>query len=352
MCITRRRAVLAAILAAIAAAAIIALTAGSDRKAPQKPERTFAPLTPVAPGAPPIIADTDNEQQPDEITEADQGTERGGIANTPDVHEDARDETPPGVPAASVKRGLEQTTAPGKGPAQPVGGAQNYSCPQRLVRNRSSRRGQRPLLFVLHYTVSRPGSLDAIRGLFNTPSFGASSHLGIEFTGRCQQWVPFAENAWTEGAFNGRAESVEIIATGSETRAQWLASPLIRRGILASLVRDRLRANGLPPRLVDPDGCGVQQAGFTDHNRLECGNSHHDVSPNFPMDVFQRQLAAQGSAARAVTRAQRATCRRLRWWRRADQPGGQARTNAIRRRKILEQRRVRCTGTRGPVTRR
>ncbi len=297
-----------------------------------------------------VVADRDNDLERDEQSEsAAVPPAREGV----DVHEDARDETPPGVPAASAQKGLEQQTAPGKGPARPTGGAQNYSCPFRPVRNYSSRNGQKVLLFVLHYTVSRPGSLDAIRGLFNTPSFGASSHLGIEFTGRCQQWVPFSAKAWTQGNFNGRAESVEIIATGLETRAQWLASPHIRRGILASLVRDRLRANGLPLRLVDPDGCDVQQAGFTDHNRLECGNSHHDVSPNFPMDVFVRQVRAGATSGKPVTATDRATCRKLNAYRRARARGGTSarRTQInVRRRQALERRKVVCTKT-GPVRR-
>jgi Putative peptidoglycan binding domain len=60
------------------------------------------------------------------------------------------------------------------------------------------------------------------------------------------------------------------------------------------MVRDRLRARGPPLRRVDPSGC-TPRAGWTDHAAPECGNTHHDVLPNFPYDVLQRQLVAGGS---------------------------------------------------------
>jgi N-acetyl-anhydromuramyl-L-alanine amidase AmpD len=194
------------------------------------------------------------------------------------------------------------------------GGAQNYACATRYVVNRSSRGGVRPTMFVLHYTVSgnRPGTgdLDAIRGLFNSPSFGASSTYGIDFEGNCQQWVPESQKPWTQGAQNPRSISVEIIATGRESRAQWLASPLIRNGRLAALARDSMRRNGIPLTRVDPVGCGAP-AGWTDHDSLECGNSHTDVRPSFPFDVFARQLRAGVNAPSKVE----TWCRKVRYYR-------------------------------------
>ena len=278
------------------------------------------------PGAAPVQADRDNEQERDEQREASE--HRPG---SPDIHEDARDETPAGVPTDEAREGLRDEDARGKRAPQPVGGAQNYNCRQQFVRNRSPRT-QPVLVFVLHYTVSAPGSLDAIQRLFNTPSFGASSHLGLELSGRCEQWVPFSQKAWTQGNFNGRAESVEIIARGTESRQVWLNSRIIKRGILASIVRDRLRARGLPPRLVDPAGCNVQRAGFTDHNRLECGNTHHDVAPNFPMDVFRRQVARRVGLT-CMQKVQRALNRKLKPSPRLDVDGvrGPRTIRAIRR---------------------
>lgn len=261
----------------------------------QKKPREFV----QAPGPTgPVAVDRDQELQPDEQRE--QHTESrlsDGQAiidangeREPVAHEDQRDETPPGVPAGKAKDGLEDQTAQGLvRPEQPAG-AQGYSCPQRIVRNYSSRAGQRVLLFVLHFTVSPPGSLPGIRNQFNTSSSGTSSTFGMEvLTGRCEQWVPFSGKPWTQGNFNGRSESIEIVSY-DRSRAEWLASGIFTRGYLANLVRDRMKARGLPLRLVDPSGCGVQAAGVTDHDRLECGNSHYDVGRNFPWDVFMRQL--------------------------------------------------------------
>jgi hypothetical protein len=116
--------------------------------------------------------------------------------------------------------------------------------------------------------------------------------------------------------------------------------PIFAKGILAALWRDVLRRNGLPLRRVNPVGCTVQRAGWTDHEALECGNDHHDVTPAFPYDVFQRQLTAGASP---VTATDRRTCDKLNAWRRAGRPaGGPWEANSIRRRKALDGRGVRC----------
>lgn len=312
--------------------AVVALIVAcvADKQGEQKPPPGVIDL----PGAAPVQTDPDNEQERDEQREASQRQ-----PGSPDIHEDARDETPAGVSRVKAREGQRDTDAQGKRAPQPVGGAQNYRCRQQFVRNRSAR-SQPVLIFVLHYTVSAPGSLDAIQRLFNSPSFGASSHLGLELSGHCEQWVPFSQKAWTQGNFNGRAESVEIIARGTESRAVWLRSPIIRKGILASIVRDRLRARGLPLRLVDPAGCDVQRSGFTDHNRLECGNTHHDVAPNFPMDVFRRQVA-RGVGLTCTQKVQRALNRKLRPSPRLDVDGIRGLKTAAAVRRFQRQAKVR-----------
>jgi hypothetical protein len=55
-------------------------------------------------------------------------------------------------------------------------------------------------------------------------------------------------------------------------------------------------------------------------------------------------------AARSVTAIDRATCRKLQWWRAHGRPHGLAETRAIRRRKALTARGVLCTAH-GPVRR-
>lgn len=249
----------------------------------------------ASPNEPEVELDLDNEYEKPDAQEAAQPVREEDLT----VHEDLRDETPPGVDQADVEK-IEESDPANLTEPLPVGGAQNYSCPNHFVRNFSDRApGTHVSIFVLHYTVSRPGSLNAIRALFDRPSFGASSSLGLEPSGRCETWVPFNKKAWTQGAFNSVAESVEIMAMGTEPRSWWLAQPIIKNEILASIVVDRLRARGIPPRRVDPVGCNVQNAGWTDHNALECGNTHHDVAPNFPYDVFQRQVVKRYNAGQA-----------------------------------------------------
>lgn len=272
--------VLAAIIVLLASIVIIDLVQGEPAEPPRVP-----PATTITLPGPDAVVDLDQQLQPDEQqaaadpTPADEG---------PGVHEDMRDETPAGAPPDAPREVRSEATS-GLGPPLPVGGAQTYECRRRFVRNRSSRNGAKVRLFVLHYTVSAPGTLDIIRGLFDRPSFAASSTFGFEVTtGRCELWVPPAEKAWTQGAFNSVSESVEIMARGDEPRSWWLAQPGLSK--LAQLVADRLRARGLPPDYVDPVGCGVQRAGWTDHDSLECGNSHHDVRPAFPYDVFAARV--------------------------------------------------------------
>lgn len=297
------------------------------------PEATTTLVEAPIPGPDPII-DSDQQQANHERP--------AGI----DSHEDAKDETPPGVTPAEAEQALE--TPAEVGPPQPLGGAELLSCPFQGVRNFSSRNGARVSMVILHYTVSAPGSLDAIQNLFDTSSFAASSHTGLELNGRCEQWVRYSDKAWTQGAFNPVGESVEIIARGTESRETWLDSPIIKNGLLASWIVDRLRANGLPPKRVNPDGC-TAQAGWTDHDALECGNTHTDVQPNFPYAKVADQVVRLYNLAtsRVVWRAssggivlvQRATYRKLVVWLR-DHPARVARQERLHGRVVLTRLRV------------
>jgi hypothetical protein len=264
------------IIATIAALLLILAAIGNDPSSEPKraPDRTID-----LPALPPIEVDRDQQDESDASDE-----------ESAELHEDARDETPPGVTRGEADDAL--ITPPGLSAPKPSGGAQGYRCERHYVQNHSPRAaGVRVSMFVLHFTVSSPGSLQSIWRLFNTPSFGASSTFGLELDGECEIWVPFSRKPWTQGAFNSASESVEIVCCAKRelTRAEWLSTEIIREGILAAIVRDRTRARGIPARLVDPSGC-TPRAGVTDHDRLECGNSHWDVGRNFPWDVLQKQL--------------------------------------------------------------
>jgi hypothetical protein len=162
-----------------------------------------------------------------------------------------------------------------------------------ISHNFSSRGGIRPRLLVLHYTVSPNrdgwGDIDLIRGLFNRDSFDASSTFLIDFEGHCRYIVNEAAKPWTQTFYNPWSISVEIIATGKEPKSAWLAS----RGLVktAQVLAGAARRWGIPIRWVDPGAaCVAPPAGVTDHNALDCQNSHTDVRPNFPYKTFMRLL--------------------------------------------------------------
>lgn len=216
-----------------------------------------------------------------------------GRATIDPADSDLRDETPEEVPADVLRAAKDRVEGLPPLEPKPVGGAQNY----RIRRDFSgrvwdSRDGLPAREACLHYTVSGNvtgwGDVYAVRDYFKRTRVGSATFI-VDFEGHILQMVPRDQAPWTQGWFNNVCVSWEIIATGSETRAQWLQSALIGGGVLASHVRDELRRIGAPLRWVDPVGCDAP-AGWTDHNAFECGNDHHDVMPNFPYDVFAGQL--------------------------------------------------------------
>jgi hypothetical protein len=342
---------LARLLAALIVIALtIAVVVGQDLLTDDAPR----PVPPRAPAAPAAKAPT-------------------GELQTKDPGQ-LRDDTPSDIPKPVLQRAeeaehKEADPLPPVDAPLPVAGAQGYSCRTDYAHRGYGQRaaGSKVMSFKLHFTVSPniPGWADVDGVGDYLERVGLSAHDIIDFEGHCEHRVPYSLNAYTEGSFNSTSESVEIIATGRETRAQWLAAPLFKRRILANYVRDRLRARGLPLRFVDPQGC-VDQLGYTDHNHLECGNDHSDVAPTcaaghlpqyplspplgcsgFPFDVFQRQVA---DGPRPVTLTDRITCRKLRWWREHGRPHGKPERNAVRRRRALTARAITCTA-RGPVRR-
>jgi hypothetical protein len=247
---------------------------------------------------------------------------------------DLRDETPPGVPNAQLKTGEQKTDKLGSSlPTEPqaVGGAENYSVKQDFAGHVYSDfiAGVTPTEACIHYTVSPNlvgwGDVLGTQAYFIHTRVGSSTFIA-DFEGHVLQMVPLSKKAWTQGSFNPKCRfSIEIIATGKETRAQWLASPLFRRRILASLMRDNMRKYGIPLKFVDPQGC-TAPPGWTDHDHIECGNEHTDVAPScaqhdfttgaarvpfpagcsgFPRDVLQRQLTEQDRDVAALLKARR-----------------------------------------------
>lgn len=289
-----------------------------DRQLTDRGFRTIA--DPPGPAAP-VVADRDQQLEADEVAEAAKSpADRAGNI---DLHEDTRDETPPGVTRGELERGQEKTEQLVEKerlqPQRPAG-AQNYRCVSRPVGNQSALSGQWAIRgkqwgVALHFTVSDPGSLFTIRDLFNRPSFGASSNYGWDWAAPrgeyCHVWVRVGRKAWAQGPANSAYVSIEI-HTRDRSRASWIAN--LKDGRLAALVRDLLAETGAPIRLVDPVGC-VFPPGLTDHDRIECGMTHWDVGKNFPWDVFLRLVRA-GAAPNPLTPKQQKACDTLNWHRR------------------------------------
>jgi hypothetical protein len=199
-------------------------------------------------------------------------------------HDGLRSENPPGLSDAQKDAAVEQQEELAASDQLPIitpdAAPQQRGCTTKLVQNFSSRRGVRPRVFVLHYTVSanRPGTSDvyAIAGLFDRPSFAASSNYIIDNEGNCLYIVRESDKAWTQAAANPIAISVEIINTGHESTLAGTAG-LQKIALVAS---DALKRWEIPVQRGRVSGCTVTRPGIIDHLSLgACGGGHHDISP-------------------------------------------------------------------------
>ncbi len=262
-------------------------------------------------------------------------------------HTDARDETPAAASPLDLEENAEalqenrETTQ-----ALPTAGASGGApgCRTQFVANQSSRRGVKPTIQVLHYTVSpnRPGwsDVDGITAFFNRSSSQASSNFVIDAEGNCAYIVPIEAKAWTQAGGNPWAVSYEIIATGREP--DYLGSAGYAK--LRSVMRWVSQVAGIPMRAGAISGCAPSRSGIVQHaDGGTCWGGHHDIGP-FSFSAVLAKVTAGG-----VTGTDRVTCRRLNSWRNAGRPrGGAWERNSVRRKAALTKRGVTCA-TKGPV---
>jgi hypothetical protein len=219
------------------------------------------------------------------------------------VHDNLRAEVPEGVPLEDVLEAQDQQERLAESDQLPLvtpdAAPEQRGCATRTASNRSSRRGVRPRLFVLHYTVSpnRAGlsDMNAVQSLANRASAQVSWTYLIDHEGHCYYAVPESQKPWTQATFNPVSISVEVINTGRES------SYAGREGLrkLALVVSDSTRRWDIPLQLGRVSGCTVTRAGVIDHRRLgACGGGHTDIEP--PYSVEQVLRAAQ--RARGVNR--------------------------------------------------
>lgn len=232
-----------------------------------------------------------------------------------DSHAGARSEQPAGVPAAQLDAARDQQEALAATDQLPIvtpdAAPTQRGCVTRLVQNYSSRRGVRPRLFVLHYTVSpnRPGwdDVNAVVSLFDRISFQASSNYVIDGEGHCAYIVRESDKAWTQAAANPVSISVEVINSGSEP--VYAASAGLAK--IALVAHDAMKRWGIPIQMGAVSGCTVTRAGLVDHGTLgACGGGHHDISPYkvAPVLAAIRALDAPAKLAIPPVSAENAVC--------------------------------------------
>lgn len=220
-------------------------------------------------------------------------------------HEGARSEQPAGVSAKALDAARDQQEALAASDQLPIvtpdAAPSQRGCTTRLVQNYSSRRGVRPRLFVLHYTVSgnRPGwdDVNAIVGLFDRPSFAASSNYVMDNEGHCAYIVRESDKAWTQAAANPVSISVEMVNTGREST--YAGSAGLSK--LAMVMSDSLKRWGIPVQLGAVSGCTVTRPGIVDHGMLgACGGGHHDISPFRVAPVINAVKAFRAAEAKVT----------------------------------------------------
>lgn len=332
------RGLLVAILAFVAYVATILILAADD-KDPVRPGSVTVAIDNADPGT----ARDDRMRVPESAVDAAESTEVG-------AHDGQKDETPVGAPPAEIDAAQDQQERLAQDDqlplVSPLAATSQEGCRSRFIQSHSSRRGVAPRLLVAHITVSpnRPGwsDVDGITAYFARSSTAASSHYVIDAEGHCNYIVRESDKAWTQAAANPVSIAVEIINTGREGRLMDPAG----YAKLGRVFADAAKRWEIPVRRGVVNGCTIVKSGIVMHRDFgSCGGGHVDIAPYDLEPVIDATRRAAGGG---VTATDRATCRRLMWWRTHGRPHGKPEQNAIRRRRALTARGVVCT-TKGPV---
>jgi hypothetical protein len=306
----QRVATLLALVTAIAALTLsltVAITTSDDGEGNKRTEISFRVNEAAGDGAP-----TKTVEVPEAVVEQAQ----------PTLEKRLRDETPalaeqvaPGqLTAAQEEAARIRATEP---PLPTAGASPDFAgCVTRYVRNQSSRRGVRPQLQVLHYTVSpnRIGWADvnAIVALFDRASFAASSHFVIDGEGNCAYIVPLEAKAWTQAAANPISVSYEIINSGREAALMGGMGYAKLRAVMQQVAE----RTGIPLRAGRVSGCVATQTGIVQHKDFGiCGGGHVDITPYSSAAVIKTVSARQAvpkavkwKRSHAIAHAKLRTC--------------------------------------------
>ena len=157
-----------------------------------------------------------------------------------------------------------------------------------LSPNRSSRRGVKPSLVVVHTTESGPGSLWGVVNYFKNEGIDVSSTYvvgdaaspGPDGFTQVVLCVPESEKPWTQKSANPYAISYELIGRAARTKEDWKKQEAQIR-TLAALVAEDCLQYGIPVKRAFP---GI--LGHRDLSGVGFPNDHTDPGVNFPWHHF------------------------------------------------------------------
>lgn len=148
-----------------------------------------------------------------------------------------------------------------------------------IVSHRSSREGGRIHLLVLH-TTEGSGSLETLGSIFDGEE--ASSHYGVDASGRIGQYVPDSDKAWTQCNFNPVCLSLEQIGFAEFSRSDWFKRHDQLHGAAEWLAYGHTHY-GVPIREGEVSGGGIVRDGVVQHKDLGgIGCGHTDCGPGYP----------------------------------------------------------------------
>jgi hypothetical protein len=336
---SRVRALLAVLAVIVGGGVTVAVVDNGPDHEPGQPRRTIT-VAIGKPGhqrkvaLPPAAQATAKSQAREDAAGAEQA-----------AHSDLHDTRPPAPAIAKANAALTPPGAPSIPKHVPLAAPNVPGCRTLLVRNYSSRNGAPVLVFIFHFTVSRDSGWAGVLGnvkWFDTAAASASStYVADRLRGACALTVPETAKAWAQAAYNPWALSLEVTATGRE--GSYLPPGPGRQKVLYLMHRAH-RIYKIPYQHCRVGGGRILRRGFCQHKDLgQLGGGHFDVAPYSIDPLIAEARRTDPSAPKPVTVADRATCRRLTWWRTHGRPHGKPERNAIRRRHALERRGVTCT---------
>jgi hypothetical protein len=308
----RAIAVIAAVLAVLAGGGALVITVLPDDDPRVPPATVTVPVDGLDPGIAPDKTLTVPAPAVEQAKDALSGDVPASLPLDSDDadHTDQRDETPPEASVSDLDDNADELAENRRTTqALPTAGASAgfAGCRTQFVGNQSSRRGVRPTVQVLHYTVSpnRHGwsDVDGITAFFARSSSQASSHFVIDAEGNCAYIVPIEAKAWTQAGGNPWSVSYEIIATGKES--DYLAPAGYAK--LRSVIAQVATRTGIPLRAGAITGCAPARSGIVQHaHGGTCWGGHHDIGPFAFATVLARVTAGGCDAKCQRTRSLRA----------------------------------------------